>query len=855
MSINYRFFFLLLLCCIFFISLPVVSAEEPEVISPNDIASCLACHSENVNEQHFNKSAHGRLNCQRCHEGINTFPHDEHAVAKKPACKSCHAIKTAFLAKSVHKHADSKSRGILSCQVCHGTNAHEVPVSTKLTPAEQLATCTNCHRVVVNKLSSSAHGQNGNKANGTKPNCFFCHGDDPHQISSPSAINSAPQDQSCRTCHVDIAKKFLRSAHGQMPAESSNRLSCLTCHGSSAHTVQQTKQSSAAETSQQCATCHPKVAQSLASSAHNQLALKGNQQAPTCVACHGDDMHTVSKASEVTLEAKDQSCKTCHTKVAGVLAKSVHGHDGAGKNAPNCLSCHWGSAHKIQTSVSMDRQQQEKSCISCHKDLAKSLENSVHNRPDVKPGDHPSCLSCHGGIAHNIAEPKQLTPQERIKLCSSCHDNKALMARYGMNTDAVSSYDQSFHGRAVMHFGKKNTATCTDCHGLHGVLAPDNRDAPTNPRHVAKTCGKCHADSKMNFALSGANHLRLRIKNSPLLMLEEFLFQLLILGTMFALLGMVILDLRRKAFYHGSSPEAGKLISIFIALSFTCLVVGIILSFLNIPGAGWLWIASVGLIGIAMLIFVIKKKLHPHEPAGKRYQRFNLVMRIQHGLLALTFTLLVLTGLPLHFADVGWLHYVLVLFGGFDGARIVHRVAGVIMVVNWFWHLAYLIYLWKKVNFSLKSWSMLPTKKDVRDFIDNIKYGLGKQQDPPRYDRFQFREKFDYYADMWGTIVMGLTGFILWFPTTLGNHLPNLAFGVSYIAHSYEGLLAMMAIIIWHFYNTHFNPDTFPMNATFLTGTMSESEMEREHPLEKQRIDAAENNKATSDATPEIPTK
>ena len=551
-------------------------------------------------------------------------------------------------------------------------------------------------------------------------------------------------------------------------------------------------------------------------------------------------MHAVKKAAEVSLQQKDQSCKTCHTQIAQSLANSVHGHAGNGKEAPTCLSCHWGSSHTIKSPASMDRLQQEASCKSCHSDLAKSLKDSVHDRPDRQPGDHPTCLSCHGGEAHNISQPKHLTPRQRVALCSSCHNDAARMARYGMTTGAVSSYEQSFHGRAVMHFGKQNTATCTDCHGLHGVLSPNDADAPTNPRHVAATCGKCHAGAKVNFALSGANHLRLRIQSSPILLLEEICFQLLIFGTMVSLLGMVVLDLRRKAFYPGSSPEAGKLISVLIAMSFSSLIAGITLAFLHVRGAGWLWVVSIGLVALALIAFMIRKKFHPPHPVAKRYRRLTLVMRIQHGILALTFTLLVLTGLPLHFADVGWLHYVLYLFGGFDGARSVHRVAGVTMVLNWFWHLAYLLYLWKKADFSLQSWSMLPTKKDVRDFIDNINYGLGIRKDPPQYDRFQFREKFDYYADMWGTIVMGITGFILWFPTTLGNHLPSLAFGFSYIAHSYEGLLAMMAIIVWHFYNTHFNPDTFPMNATFFTGTMTESEMEREHPLEKARIDAEE---------------
>jgi cytochrome b subunit of formate dehydrogenase len=230
-----------------------------------------------------------------------------------------------------------------------------------------------------------------------------------------------------------------------------------------------------------------------------------------------------------------------------------------------------------------------------------------------------------------------------------------------------------------------------------------------------------------------------------------------------------------------------------------------------------------------------------HAPAahgGRMYQRFSLSQRWQHGLLALSFTLLVLTGFPLHFAHVEWTHIFLWPFGGLTGARIVHRIAGLMMVTNWIWHLGYLLYRWKKANFTLRSWSMFPSWKDARDVVDYFKWGLGLRKDLPQWERFQFREKFDYFADIWGTIVMGTTGILLWFPVVLGNLLPDWAFGFAYIAHSYEGTLALMAILIWHFYNTHFNPDMFPMNPVWWTGTMTEEEMAREHPLEKARIDA-----------------
>jgi len=440
-------------------------------------------------------------------------------------------------------------------------------------------------------------------------------------------------------------------------------------------------------------------------------------------------------------------------------------------------------------------------------------------------------------------KPKEISRQQKAELCIKCHGDGKLMARYGMTTGAVASYEQSFHGKALLRFKHNAAATCTDCHGLHGVLAPTNPDAPTNKNHVAATCSQCHKYAKMNFAMSGANHLRLKIERTPLLRIEEFLFKLLIFGTMGFLTGMVMLDMRRKLFTPECKPTCGRPIALLIGLSFIILVAGIVLAYFRVRGVEIAWLSAFGVMLVAIVINRIQRKRLPAPVHEKHYKRINTVMRMQHFLLALSFTLLVLTGMPLRFADVSWTHDLLSLFGGFDGARIVHRVAGLLMIVNWCWHLGYLLYRWKQYNFSFKSWTMFPSRKDATDMLDTIKYGLGIVNSPPQFDRFQFREKFDYFADMWGTVVMGLGGFLMWFPAYLGNHLPDFAFGVAYIAHSYEALLAMLAIVIWHFYNTHFNPDTFPMNPTWFTGEMSASEMEREHPLEKARLDEANQSK------------
>jgi cytochrome b subunit of formate dehydrogenase len=128
----------------------------------------------------------------------------------------------------------------------------------------------------------------------------------------------------------------------------------------------------------------------------------------------------------------------------------------------------------------------------------------------------------------------------------------------------------------------------------------------------------------------------------------------------------------------------------------------------------------------------------------------------------------------------------------------------------------------------------------LADFIAVSKHYLGLAKEEPKYDRFQFREKFDYFAVYWGMPIMVFSGLILWFPVYFGGMLPSLGIPLAYIAHADEAILAFLTIITWHIYNTHFKPDTFPMNPAFITGRISEHVMEVEHGDELARIRAKE---------------
>jgi cytochrome b subunit of formate dehydrogenase len=235
----------------------------------------------------------------------------------------------------------------------------------------------------------------------------------------------------------------------------------------------------------------------------------------------------------------------------------------------------------------------------------------------------------------------------------------------------------------------------------------------------------------------------------------------------------------------------------------------------------------------------------PSHGDSRSFERFSRFQRAQHLAMIVSFSILALTGLPMRFPQVAWLGALYRVIGGIHGARMLHRAAAVAMIADGLVHVGYLFTLLVRSGFRVRqAWPMIPNLKDARDWWETSLYYLGRRPGLPRYDRFTFREKFDYFAVFWGLPVMMLSGLILWFPVFFGNHLPDIAIPMAYIAHSDEAILAISAIVVWHFYNVHYNPDKFPMSWVWLTGRIDEQEMIRDHPLEHERLVAAERTAA-----------
>jgi cytochrome b subunit of formate dehydrogenase len=227
----------------------------------------------------------------------------------------------------------------------------------------------------------------------------------------------------------------------------------------------------------------------------------------------------------------------------------------------------------------------------------------------------------------------------------------------------------------------------------------------------------------------------------------------------------------------------------------------------------------------------------------KQYIRFTRLNRILHAFMIVSFISLALTGMTLKFSYTGWAYTLSHIFGGFEFAGYIHRFAATVMFSIFFIHIFELIFNQRKKSGSFAALlsgpnTMLPTKKDYRDFLGSIKWfiGLGER---PKYGRWTYWEKFDYFAVFWGMVVIGSTGLMLWFPEFFTMFLPGWLLNVATIIHSDEALLATGFIFTVHFFNTHLRPEKFPMDIVIFTGRMTVEELKEDKPEEYEALAAS----------------
>jgi formate dehydrogenase gamma subunit len=218
----------------------------------------------------------------------------------------------------------------------------------------------------------------------------------------------------------------------------------------------------------------------------------------------------------------------------------------------------------------------------------------------------------------------------------------------------------------------------------------------------------------------------------------------------------------------------------------------------------------------------------------KKYTRFDISQRVEHFIFLLSFTVLGITGLVQKYSDSTISQQIIRSFGGIENTRQIHHWAAVVMMIVSIFHILNLLY---RIYVLRVPWSMMPVIEDIKHLIHDIGYYLGIRKEQAYYGRYNYAEKMEYLAVVWGTIIMGITGFMMWNPIVTTEYLPGQFIPAAKAAHGAEAILAVLSILLWHFYHVHLRH----FNKSMFTGKLTREEMKEEHPAELAEIDAGIN--------------
>src|SRR5579863_10231692 len=225
------------------------------------------------------------------------------------------------------------------------------------------------------------------------------------------------------------------------------------------------------------------------------------------------------------------------------------------------------------------------------------------------------------------------------------------------------------------------------------------------------------------------------------------------------------------------------------------------------------------------------------KKSGRFFVRFTRAQRVMHAVLFSTFLGLAATGLPLRFSQSIWTRRLASEVGGFGAILFFHKLCAIVLTIAFLLHVKEIFtrgIMNREKGIFWGATSMVANWKDVKDLFGHFRYflGLGPK---PKFDRYAYWEKFDYWAVFWGMIVIGFSGYAMWFAPFFAHFLPGWALNAVLVIHSEEALLAVLFIFSIHFVNTHLRPDSFPMDMVIFTGVESEEEFKHKRTLEFER--------------------
>ena len=593
-----------------------------------------------------------------------------------------------------------------------------------------------------------------------------------------------------------------------------------------------------------CLTCHdgkkskpevpgtdgkPRALRSVASDKFGQ-GVHANMQ---CVACHTDIADNAEKgnthAKDPALALKKVDCAGCHEELweqtqkrgkaserprLGVVAKNIEAYKKSFHARPNtddktkpnasCDNCHDTHSFNVPAKNTPQHTQWRLSIptvcgAACHTEQLETYLGSVHGQENSKKllAQGAVCSDCHTahGISNTSGEPFKLAISAN---CGNCH------------TEKLASYKDTFHGR-ISSLGYAYTAKCYDCHGSHQILKVNDPKSKVAPGNRMKTCQSCHNAKK----------------------------------------GLPEVPAGFATFQpHGNAHDFAKYPQIWIAWQIMVQLLVGTFGFFWLHTALWFYREYKERKARAGQPH-IKIDSVPAHMKGKHIQRFSRTWRIAHLTFALSLMILTLTGMPLFYPEVGWAPTIMKALGGPHSAGVIHRVAAVIFAGVFFWHLIYMVWGIVRNRNTFKFFgpnSMIPNLQDGKDMLAMFQWFFG-QGPRPKFDRWTYWEKFDYWAPFWGVTIIGVSGLIMWLPGFFGAFLPGWVFNVAAIFHGEEAFLAVVFLFTVHFFNNHFRPDKFPLEVVMFTGTFSLEEFKHDHGVEYQRLlDSGELEKYLVDA-------
>lgn len=621
-------------------------------------------------------------------------------------------------------------------------------------------------------------------------------------LLGPSPAFAEVSDEDCLSCHSDKdieaeterGKKLnLFVPENALLGSVHEELSCIDCH-IGAESFEEIPHSSK-PLGIACKNCHEEEAAETAKDVHGKGCTNGDVMSPACCNCHGghDIKPLNSPESRFSDQNQPDTCGRCHggdkltTKEHSIYKRnlvtryksSVHWQAlNEGKRAASCTDCH-GSHSILQSGFQesgVSRANEANSCQKCHRLEGLAFWDGPHGDA-LKHGnnDVPTCSTCHGD--HDMASLKLRGGDAKqwaaTQVCIWCHGNSRMMARYGLDTTPVDSYMLDFHG-LTQRGTLGASATCADCHDPHHSLPSDHPNSRMHITNRGPTCGKCHGKVSDNFAMSFSHKKSLKVPGTKL---ESII----------------------------------KIIYIFVII-------------FTISGM---------LLYVTMIWFKAVRNKVKEQRADKHLVRMNNFGRGVHKTLLFSFITLVISGFALKFPDTFWVRW-LFSIGMTENIRaFIHRIAAITMTID---SVIFFIYLISVKRGKRLFRDFLPKKRDLSDIGKTLKYylGISKDKHAPKYDVFSFAEKFEFWAMVWGTIVMVVSGLILWFPKMIPASWCSCIIPIARIIHYYEAMLAALAILVWHGFHVIFHPDEYPMNTSWWTGYLTEKESK--HRFEDEAI-------------------